>query len=59
MVKRLKSKFDLNLWPQKQKRSSSGQGQHVWSIIIVCQKEMELLCGNGNKFEVQRIYKND
>ena len=45
-VQSLKTKYDLDFWPQNQQRSIWGHA-HVWSIIIVCQKEMELSSKNG------------
>ena len=55
-VQSLKSKCDLDLWlfdPKSNRRPPWVMSIHVWSIIIVCQKEIELSCGNGKKFKVR------
>ena len=55
-----KSVFDLDLWPNDPKINigppwviSHDELTHVWSIIIVCKKVMEKLCGNCKKFRVR------
>ena len=47
-VQSLKSKYDLDFWHQKSTEVLLGSRLiHVWSIIILHQKEMELSSNNG------------
>ena len=46
-------KVDLDLLTQNQEILLRSWSTHVWSIIIVCQKVMELSCGNCTNFKVK------